>query len=90
MPHPDGPRREKNSPLLTVSETSFTAVSAPKRFVTWSNTRKSPAIVPNEFPFCPMVTQSVDEQHLPILGERPLAVVHESLQAVDRTTQVGH
>ena len=41
LPQPDGPRREKNSPFLMENETSSTAVSAPKRFVTWSNTRNS-------------------------------------------------
>ena len=45
LPQPDGPRSEKNSPLPTESVTSFTAVSAPKRFVTWSKTRNSSFIL---------------------------------------------
>ena len=33
LPQPDGPRREKNSPSSTRSETSSTASVSPKRFV---------------------------------------------------------
>ncbi len=37
LPQPDGPSIEKNSPPRIVNETSFTATTAPKRFVTRSN-----------------------------------------------------
>ena len=33
LPQPDGPRNEKNSPALIVSDTSLTAVKSPKRIV---------------------------------------------------------
>ena len=33
LPHPDGPRSEKNSPARTVNDTASTATTAPKRFV---------------------------------------------------------
>ncbi len=34
FPHPDGPRREKNSPFRMSSDTASTAATSPKRFVT--------------------------------------------------------
>src|SRR5215207_3939992 len=37
FPHPDGPRREKNSRSWISRDTSSTAVNSPKRLVTFSN-----------------------------------------------------
>ncbi len=34
LPQPDGPRKEKNSPLLMLSVASLTAVKSPNRMVT--------------------------------------------------------
>ncbi len=35
FPQPDGPRRVRNSPALTLRQTSSTAVSEAKRLVMW-------------------------------------------------------
>src|SRR5690606_7520783 len=41
LPQPLGPRREKISPFPTEKEAPDTATKSPKRFVTFSKTRKS-------------------------------------------------
>jgi len=41
LPHPEGPRIEKNDPLGTLSETPATAVSGPKRLVTSTHSRSN-------------------------------------------------
>src|SRR5262245_42250406 len=52
LPHPDGPRREKNSPRRMSSETESTATIPPKRFVSpristlWSLLMERPASYP--------------------------------------------
>mgnify|MGYP007030597586 CR=1 FL=1 len=45
LPQPLGPSREKNSPLLMASETSATARMLPKRFETFSNSKKAPCAI---------------------------------------------
>src|SRR5262245_38517320 len=42
LPHPDGPRSEKNSPARTVNDTASTATTAPKRFVIARTSRSAP------------------------------------------------
>src|SRR5438874_12924340 len=43
LPHPDGPSIEKNEPPGISKETSFTATTSPKAFVTLSTTTSPPS-----------------------------------------------
>src|SRR5262249_4388262 len=45
LPQPDGPSRHTNCPCSTTSETSRTAVKAPKRFVTPQSSRSGPPTI---------------------------------------------
>ena len=66
LPHPDGPRSEKNSPARTVNDTASTATTAPNRFVI-ARTSTSAPCAPG-VPDAPDAPDSIEGRARPTSG----------------------